>query len=301
MFPCFVIDKEQINKKISLLRNNSGHGLEINGNWNHFFDSRSVQKIKSNVEKIPDDINLSLHAPFNMNLLEENFFSSKKGLLNLHKILNLAEELQINLINLHSSTFLNYEEIKKIPDLKSYKNSRVEEVVQVLKEATKDYSTLQFCIENMPWAWDYDITTDPEKMKWEPCFVDLADFDKITERNIHATVDICHLAGGNDSSQLLDQIKKIDPVMIREIHFGDSIGSWQPFRELVKENIVPGTGKIGEKILKDLLYYFLEISKKQDLNFVLEINEEDYLHPINSQRTINIVNAWIEELNCGNN
>lgn len=303
MFPCFAISRDQIDRKISILRENSsyGIGIEINGNWEHFFDPGSIQKIKTNAEEIPEDIYLSMHAPFNRSLLSENFFSSRKGFSNLLEVLNLAEEMRVNLVNLHSSTFLTHADIKKIKNLERYKNSQVEKVGQILREAAKDYSNLQICVENMPWAWDYDITTDPEKMKWEPCFVEMEDFQKITRNNIRATLDVCHLAGGYDSSQLLEQARKIDPAMLREVHFGDCSGIWQPFREKVKENLIPGTGKIGERALKDLLLHFLEISKKQDLNIVLEINEENYRQPINSQKAIEIVNLWIEELNCENN
>jgi sugar phosphate isomerase/epimerase len=149
----------------------------------------------------------------------------------------------------------------------------------------------------MPCGLTVDNQLDPQKAFYEICFVDLSDFEKIvcSANNIFATVDVCHLAQVFDSSQLLDQIQRLGKGL-GHVHFSDVGSIWCPFISLVKEGVTLGDGRIGKRVCKELLHYFLEYSKKQDLAIVFELHDENFKELEESRESLIRTMEWLETL-----
>ncbi|MBI2450075.1 MAG: TIM barrel protein [Candidatus Nealsonbacteria bacterium] len=303
--PCRVTDGEQLRAKLGLLEDykDTGYqfGIEIVGPWNDFFSLKNVKVIQKSLRSLPESLYLSLHAPYDARVnWKRNFFSSDKGFTNLLHVFYLADFFGVHLVNLHASLFCTNDELRKISaagNLEIRKRELIERVGAVLAEAHSRYPQQKICLENMPYCWDHDLAPDPNDMIYETCFVDLKDFLSVVNpgNNIFATVDTCHLAAVYDSSQLLGEIKQLGGGL-QHVHFTDIKRVWQPFVSLAEEGVVPGEGRIGEKIFKELLRYFSEFSLGQDLSIVLEINDKNLIELTNLKTSLKKTVGWLDEL-----
>lgn len=307
MTSCWPKDKTQLEVKIRLLKECVGNehpvGLEIGLGMDDLNNPSMLKKIKANLEELPDSVYLSLHGPYDFKKgSKRNFFQSEEGFANLLKTTQLADEIKAELINIHANRFISYMELKKKQsDLISFKEASIQGIKRDLQRLIKEAKPSQkICIENMPYFIGVDRVIDPEEAFYELCFVDPEDFLEIAnpKKNIFATIDICHLAQVYDSSQLLSQIQKLGRGL-GHIHLSDLGNIWQPFINLTEEGVIPGNGRIGEKVFKELLRYFLEFSEKQDLSIVLEINDKDLTKLEESKESFGKITDWLKDLKGG--
>lgn len=184
--------------------------------------------------------------------------------------------------------------------LENFKKASIQKVKRDFQRLREITPSPRICVENVPHCLAVDRVVDPEEAIYELCFVEPEDFLEIANpnKNIFATIDVCHLAQVYDSSQLLNQIQKLGRGL-GHIHLSDLGGIWQPFINLVKENVIPGNGRIGEKAFKELLCYFLEYSEKQDLGIVLEINDKDSIRFEESKESFGKITDWLKDLKGG--
>ncbi len=310
MTPCRPCKKEQLEASLNLLKAYVGDrypvGIEIVGPWNDFFDPKIIKETKRNLQDLPPSFFLSLHAPFEGKIgSKRNFFSSKQGFRNLFSVMRLADELGVDLVNLHSSMLLSCASLSKIGNkeekgVEIYRKKAIDKVLAGLTDIRFLLGRAcgqKICVENVPYTWGGDSILDPKRMIYEVCFVKPEDFLKIInpKANIFATIDVCHLSMVYDSSQLLAEIKKLGKGL-GHIHLSDLGEIWQPFISFSKEGTVLGEGRIGEKVFKELLRYFLEYSKEQDLGLVLEINDEEFVKRENLRKSFKILMKWLKEL-----
>ncbi len=310
MTPCRPCKKEQLEASLSLLEAYVGDrypvGIEIVGPWNDFFDPKIIKEIKRSLQDLPSSFFLSLHAPFEGKISSKrNFFNSKQGFCNLLSVMRLADELGVDLVNLHSSMLLSYASLSKIGSKKKngmeiYRKKATDKVLAGLTDVRFLLGKAcgqKICVENVPYAWGGNSILDSKRMIYEACFVEPEDFLQIInpKANIFATIDVCHLAMVYDSSQLLAEIKKLGKGL-GHIHLSDLGGVWQPFISLAKEGAVLGEGRIGEKVFKELLCYFLEYAKEQDLSLLLEINDKEFVKRENLRKSFRILMEWLKEL-----
>ena len=306
MSPCRVSDERQLKAKIEALRGLVGDeysiGLEIRIEMDDIYNPLVLEKAKANLEKLQEPIFLSLHGPFEIKKgSKRNFFSSEQGFENLLKTVQFAEEIEIDLINIHAHSFASYNELGKIvqnDELESFKKASIQRAKRGLQRLRQTISSkIKVCVENMPYCLTADTVFDPREVIYELCFVDPNDFLQIVEpeNNIFATIDVCHLAQVYDSSQLLSQIQKLGKGL-GHIHLSDLGNIWQPFISLVKEGVIPGDGRIGERFFKEILEYLLKFSEKQDLGVVLEIDDEDLTKLEESRESFTRAIKWLKEL-----
>ena len=307
--PCRPCKKEQLEASLDLLGVYVGDrysvGIEIVGPWNDYFDPKIIEQTKKNLQGLPKSVFLSLHAPFDIKKgSKRNFFSSEQGFQNFLKVVKLADEIGANLVNFHSSLLLSYKDLKKMQkagdeNVKIYKTRSIMKVKRALEDVqfiAGNGASRKLCLENVYYVLSGDSILNPEKMIYETTFVEPEDFLRVINpaANIFATIDVCHLSMVYDSSQLLAKIKKLGKGL-GHIHLSDSGGIWQPFVSPAKEGAVLGEGRIGEKVFKELLCYFLEYSKKQDLGLVLEINDKEFVRRENLRESFKRLINWLKE------
>ncbi len=150
----------------------------------------------------------------------------------------------------------------------------------------------------MPPAWSSKFETTPKTIFYENCFVRMNDFLSVVDpkKNIFATVYTSHLAGSLDSSQLLEEIKSLG-FCLGHVHFNDIGTRYQPFFTPFEDGLIPGDGGIGEKVFKELLQYFVEYSKVQDLSINIEVRSKDYHNPIELEEGVRRIGQWLDEIN----
>lgn len=306
MLPCRGSDKRELERRVQLLEECVGDeypvGLEI---WIHgmdeFYNPLILRKIKANLKEITGRMFLSIHGPIEIEKgSKRNFFQSEKDLKNLLKLIQLADEIGASLINIHVHSFLSYDELKeraRKKDLESFKRTSIQRIkrdIQRLREVT---SSQKICLENVAYSSTAGSVLDPQETIYELCFVEPKNILEIIdpEKNVFATIDICHLAQVYDSSQLLNQIQKLGRGL-GHIHLSDLGNVWRPYISLAEEGVIPGNGRIGEKVFKELLGYLLGYTKTQDLGIVLEIKDESFIKPEESRESLKRVVRWLKEL-----
>jgi len=305
MTPCSLNDKRQIKSKIALLkkyvRTEYPFGLEARVSMNDFSNPSVFESGISELKKLPKSVFLSLHGPIELKKgSKKNFFASEQGFQNLVKTVELANAIGAELINIHAHLFLSFDEAKTTNrnDLVKIKKASMAKVKKDLERLIREVHPPQkICIENVPYCLTADTVLDPREMLYEFCFVDPYDFREIVapEKNIFATIDVCHLAQVYDSSQLLEKTKKLGRGL-GHIHLSDTVNIWQPFISLVEEGVIPGKGRIGERVFKELLGYFLKYSEKHDLSILIEVHDKDFTKLAESKESFKIVMRWLEEL-----
>lgn len=307
--PCKPHKRNEFKAKLDLLQeyfgDKYGIGIEVFGHWDDCLDPVLAEATKKNLnDLLPKSAVVSLHAPFpDKRHPGMGFFGSSDEFANLIKVLDFADELEADLINMHTSLFLSYQKLKELYEngmVESYKESlvlRVKKALERLQTEMPERKLHKICVENVIYNFEHNSTLNPAEMNYEIDFVDPADFLKIIDpkKRIYATIDVCHLACAYDSSQLLEKIKMLGNGL-GHVHFSDVQQMWVPFVQLGKEGGVPGTGKIGERVGKELFAYFLEISKKRDLSIVFEIYDDDYSKLDESRKSFGIIREWLDEL-----
>jgi len=306
MVPCRVSDERQLEAKIrvlrELVRDEYPIGLEIRTEMDDIYNPLILEKTKVNLEKLQESVFLSLHGPFELKRgSKRNFFSSEEGFENLVKTIKFAEEIEADLINIHAHLFVSYDELRKMEQnnkIESFKRVSIQKVKRDLQKLRQTISPeIKICVENMPYCLTSDTVLDPQEIIYELCFVDPEDFLQIVEpeNNIFTTIDVCHLAQVYDSSRLFYQIQRLGRGL-GHIHLSDLGNIWQPFIGLAKEGVIPGNGRIGERVFKEILGYLLEFSEKQDLGIVLEIDDKDFIKLEESKKSFKRVMGWLKEL-----
>lgn len=305
--PCSVSREKQIISKVKILEQYEKRGFRVGievFSADDLFDPAVVKKCEANLEKwLPPTFDLSLHAPFffkDQKVWKNNYFSSKQGLEKLIYIFSLADRLGAKFITIHASMFYSYSELRMLSgnEMIRRKKEHIARIKHDLILARIHYPHIKICIENMPFPWGEDRWLNPEENIYDPCFVDLADFQEIVDpaQNIFIALDTSHLAANLDSSQMLKEIKKIGP-MIGHVQFSDLSGHWKPFFSLADEGVIPGDGRIGERVCRELLTYFLKIAEKQhDLGIELEVSNQDYEDPEECEVALKRIVSWIEDI-----
>jgi len=305
MLPCLASDRKQLEAKIDLLKEYVGSkyptGVEIGLRMGDLDDPTVFSTIRDNLSILPSDMVVTIHGAINYKKgFKDNFFQSQKGFENLLKTLRFAREINIELVNIHASAFVSCKRLrilKRDGDINDYRRKALAKVKLDLHKLRELLGLSPIiCIENVPSALTVDRIVDPEQAIYELIFVDLLDFLKVInpEKNIFATVDIDHLAQVYDSSQLLSKIQSLGRGL-GHVHLSD-LRNWQPFISTIEEGLIPGEGRIGERVFKELLEYFVTFAEKQDLGIVLEIEEEDFTKPKNSRVGLKRVVQWLAEL-----
>ncbi|MFH1049238.1 MAG: sugar phosphate isomerase/epimerase [Patescibacteria group bacterium] len=274
-------------------------GIEIFEYWNRAFDPQLIKSIKNNLADLLEDIDLSFHAPFTNRIgnWKQNYFSSKEGFNNLIKAFDAAESLGANTVNLHTSFLHSYDELKKINEgnLEEYRQGLINNVADTLDIIRDSYSQ-KICIESMPYDWAQETARDPAEMIYDICFVEIKDFLKVVNprKNIFATIDTAHSASFYDSSEMLQEIKRLEGGL-GHAHLSDLGGIWKPFISLSREGLIPGNGRIGERVFRELLGYFFRFSEKQDLGIVIETRDASYLELRETRESLNRIMKWLDE------
>jgi len=280
-------------------------GIESFGYWSDYFDPFLFSVAKKNVEELmPKSIALSLHAPFPAKPHSiQDFFAFQQGFSSLKKMLDLADELGAELINFHASPLLTYDELRELSEHKKIVAHK-EKAIRLVKSRFERVQSLpcrkipkKICIENVLYTCGHDKELDPAKMIYTIDFVDPMEIMEVNNpaKNIYTTIDVCHLVCAYDSSQLLEKIKLLGKGL-GHVHFSDAGQVWTPFMNLGIEGAIPGQGRIGEKVGKELLAYFLEFSKEQDLSIVFEIKDKDYVRLEETKKSFEIIRGWLDEL-----
>jgi len=302
--------REELKSKIRLLQEFFGDkypiGIESFGYWNDYFDPFLFSIAKKNVEELmPKSMALSIHAPFSVKPHSiHDFFAFPQGFSSLKKLLDFSDELGADLINFHVSPLVTYGELKDLSEYKRVQDHK-EKTIRSVRSRLERAQALpcrkvlkKICVENVLYTFSHDRELDPEKMVYTIIdFSDPRDLMQVINpaRNIYATIDVCHLACVCDSSQLLKKIKLLGNGL-GHVHFSDAGQVWKPFMSLGAEGLIPGQGRIGEKVGKELLAYFLEISREQDLSIVFEIKDNDYLKLEESREGFKVIRKWLDEL-----
>ena len=306
MVPCYPV-KKQIEAKVFLLREieltGNRVGMEFLLKMDDLDNPSLLKEFERNIKILPKDIELSLHAPFDIREgSKRNFFVSDKGYENLRKTMQFAKNINAKLVNIHAHLFLTYQEIKEMgtEDISDFKKDSIQKTKEGLTRIRREkaFSDIDICVENVPYCLTTDRFLDPRKALYELCFVEPRDFLEIAseENSIFATIDVCHLAEVYDSSELLAEMREIGK-SIKHIHFSDLASIWQPFICLVKEGEVLGEGRIGERILKEILSYLL--AELPEVSLVLEIDDKDFIKLEESRRSSKILLKWLEEIERG--
>lgn len=307
MLPCWPFE-DQLHAKTQLLRDLVGDrfpiGLEIGMSMDLMLQPLFLEQAKRRIKAMDfeEDFFLGFHGPQALAVgtdLQQNFFVSEQGILNFGLAIDFARSIKAQLVNVHAQQPLDYATISKmsaeeVVRAKKQMLHNAEFVLRRLKQRKR--SAPAICIENIPHNLRTDWQRSPEDALFELTFVDLADFKEIVDpaKGIFATIDICHLAQVYDSSELLDQIWKIPSDAIRHIHFSDVGGSWHPFISLASEGVIPGQGRIGGRVMRELLGYFVHLSRKQDINLMIEVNDENLVEIAESRESLKIVLGWLK-------
>jgi len=306
MLPCPGSDREQLEAKIDLLEECVGSkypkGLEIGLEMEDLDNLKVLSDIENNLSILPNHMTTSLHGPIKLERgFQDNFFQSQQGFESLVKTIQFARDIKAEPVNIHAHSYVSYQKLKILKrdgGIEAYRRKAIANVKLGLHRLKELFSpSPKICIENVPWCLTVDRVDDPQEALYELICVELSDFLEIVNpaQNIFATVDIDHLAQWRDSSQLLDDIKKLGRGL-GHVHFSDVGDIWQPFISRVKEGIIPGDGRIGERVSKELLEYFVTFAERQELGIVLEVEEEDFSTPKNSRESLERTMKWLKEL-----
>jgi len=299
MLPCYLV-KEQLEAKLALLRQLANGqipchlagekqkfaiGLEIGTSMDSFlqpdfFDNG--QRLLAEAD-LPKDLFLSFHGPQFMETPchPTNFFCSGKGFQNFVRAIDFAKAIGAGMVNIHAHQGMNHEQIKNLrpEELEKIKQTDLLLACNTLTRLRKEVgSTPTVCVENVPYNYHGDRYPNPTHGLYDLAFVDPADFTKIIspEKNIFACIDVCHLAQVYDSSELLDKIVPLG-TGVRHVHLSDVAGAWHPYISICQEGRIPGTGRIGKRVFRELLQHFVALSMQADVNLVLEINDSDFV------------------------
>lgn len=306
VLPCDASDDKQLKAKTQLLKQYQKKGfsigLEILLEMDYLFNRDILERIITNVEGLPKSMVLSVHGPIELKKgSHRNFFQSEEGFSNLIKTVQFALLINAESINIHAHRFLSYEALKKAREDQKIPALKRESILKVKADLIRLRERVSFLpkiyVENVPYCLTVDNILNPEEALYELCFVDPQDFLKIIDpdKNIFATIDVDHLAQVYDSSQLLSKIQKIGRGL-GQIHFSDVGTLWQPFISLVEEGLIPGDGRIGERIFRELLGYFIDYSRTQELNIVIEVHDRDYTELKESKIALRKVARWLKEI-----
>jgi sugar phosphate isomerase/epimerase len=293
---CRALDWEQIEARLAILEEYCGSdfsaGLELMGHWDDFFSGSEKRKnIEINILKAKERckrLYLSLHAPYKEGDFFQNFFSSDQGYENLEDIIEFARRMNISLVNIHASllySFSRLEEIKKSID--EDKQKKIDSVVFRIDQVLRETSFKGvICMENAKPVWSHVL--DPRFAIYEIAFVDVEDLiklNRLTAGRVCGTIDIAHFLSSHDSSELLSALDSLGGV-VPHIHLNDGKGLWIPFCSDYQEDLVPGTGRMGETLLRKFLFWLKEQGRSRDINIVVEVGEEDYRNPVNSEESV---------------
>lgn len=308
MLPCRACNEDDLKARIGILRSCVGEkysiGLELVGPWNDFFDNDIIKKTKNNLVKFQEhnDIFLSLHAPLNKKDLGKNLFNpGEKQANNLRHIIKVAKEVGAFLVNVHGSSILSYQEmLREKRGIEALVSAQIDRVAKILGEVSFS-GTL--CVENITGYWgmnklDVKNLSDFEEANYEIAFVNTEDFLLLHEKQerAFATIDICHLSAVYDSSELLNQLRKVGPIL-RHVHLSDSRSTWHQFLPRFEEGLIPGDGKIGERVFReDILPYLVELSKERDINIMLEVLDKDFIASEESIKALKRLMVWLVEI-----
>lgn len=299
MLPCYLV-KEQLEAKLALLRQvTEGRylewlptedqkyavGLEIGTDMPCFIEPTFFDRSKRLLDAVglPKELYLSFHGPHEMRAPNHpfNFFNGKDGFENLIRAVNFANLIGAELVNVHAHQGLHGRQLTAInrdglTNLKQLHLRTVRDTLAKLRDKTG--TTPIVCVENVPHNFHGDQHMDPLMCLYELAFVDPADFTEIISptQNIFACIDVCHLAQVYDSSELLDKIKPLG-ADVRHVHFSDVSGVWHPYISICHEGRIPGTGRIGKRVSRELLAHFMALAEQVDVNLVLEINDSDWV------------------------
>jgi len=309
MLPCSPFDAKELEARTKIIKKYAGgkyaFGLELVGSWKEFFDPSSVKKAKENLaqvlKKTGQKMYFSLHAPINKKNPEKNLFGpkNKNNLFELEHICKVSEDLGALLINFHASAIYSYTNLLKSG------SDIVALIEEQIKKTALDLGKIDFegvfTVENITGYCDIESLevrnlADFKKMNFEVGFVDLKDFEKLNklQPKAFAAVDICHLSATCDSSETAGKMKEIAH-LIRHIHFNDSLTVWRPLMPELEGGLVPGEGELGERAFKeDIVPFIKQISKKQDVNVVIEVLHEDFIKSENSKKTLKKLLAWLD-------
>ncbi len=264
-----------------------------------------IKKSVQIIHQLPTDVFISLHPPVDwIPDSPRNFFCSpdpETGYAYLCRSLDWADGLGAGLVNIHAHHLLTFDQIAALyaeSRFGTFRESHYRRVSESLARLHSERMVNQrIAIENTPFCLVPPGCLDPRAIGFDLCFVSLADLAQVTDpaRNIVATVDTCHLAQVYDSSQLLTEIDQIRH-LVGHIHFSDVQRIWLPFTSSVTEGVCPGDGRIGAAVSRQLLGYFLLLSSDRDLSLVIETHDEDYINPLNTEKSVKRVLKWLQEL-----
>lgn len=304
MLPCSPFDANELNARAKILKEYIGEkypiGLELVGGWEEFFNEKAIEVAEKNLEKIDKSIYLSLHAPLNVNNSKKNFFNQgyKNSIKDFSQIVKLAKNWGVSLINFHAPAIFSFKQIfKKNIDLGFLAKKQIEKVAEDLNKINFK-GTL--CAENVTDYYgseDLEIKnlSDFKKINFNAGFIDLKDFLELhgKQNKVFLTIDICHLSTICDSSEIIGKMREVAP-LIRHIHFNDGMTVWRPLLPRFKESLVPGEGEIGKRVFKeDIIPFLVELSKKQDINIMVEVLGEDYITSENSKESLKRLLDWL--------
>lgn len=306
MVPVLAKGEKQIAVKLQILRELAGQreiGLEFMGSWDDFFDPATVEKIVANAAGLPEDVYLSLHAPFDARKENwgKNFFSSAAGLENFRQIMRLAEKIKARTVTTHVSGFHSFVEMKALQSgdggkLRQARGDLIRHVQRTLVLIRTEFPAIDVCVENVPYVWSMDTFLNPEAAVYEIAFAEPEDFLQITDKEarIFANIDVCHLAAVLDSSQIVSALRGLSS-RLAYVHLSDLAGLWQPFIGVACEGAIPGQGRIGLRVFRESVQYLSYLSRTVDLKMVVEVHDYDHYDPQETRQALLKVIAWLDE------
>lgn len=308
MLPCLCSSENQVKSHLSILEecHKAGYsiGLELFTRMDDLDNSRELEATVQNLINLPKDMLLSLHAPLELKRgSTRNFFCAPSLEAEVEHFAKLAEwvdALDVGIVNFHAHRIFTFDELSRlnpqqVEDIRTAHLDKMGNILQLLE--AKYLPGKKICIENVPYCLTSDLTSDPREILYEACFTNLRDFHRITGpgTNVFATIDTCHLAQMYDSSELISEISGISDIL-GHVHFSDLGKNWQPFMDLTEEGVVPGDGRIGRQVMKNLLEHFFQLGKSRDLGLVVETLDVDHNNPVQKAKAIKRILSWLSEL-----
>lgn len=167
------------------------------------FDKRA-QLIEKNAKLIPDDVHLTIHAPFSPTTPQMNYsLGDSQGAKLLRDTCMLAQRIGCNSIVAHFNTSYNHPDKGMAPVWnRNWASSKVM-YGKIIKPAFDNIISIaestdcHIAFENMPIPIHGDVTTDPKQIFFDPCmasfeFLNLFVEEFASEKNIGLCFDVSH-------------------------------------------------------------------------------------------------------------
>jgi len=166
--------------------------------------SKRAEAIEKNARRIPDDVHLTIHAPFSPTAPQQGYnLSDPQGARLLRDTCMLAQRIGCNSVVAHFNTLYNHPESGMAPLWnREWLSSKV--VYEKIVRPTFDHiisiaesTNCHIAFENMPMPIHGDVTTDLKQIFFDPCmasfeFLSLFVDEFSSEKNIGLCFDVSH-------------------------------------------------------------------------------------------------------------